>query len=82
MRIGCEAKFGGCLNEYRKWVIRNSAFEHNHGVSPAKAKYFPCNRHISSSVKKCLDINDKEGIRVAQNFTSVVVETKFHFCCC
>lgn len=32
------------------------------------------NRHIGSSVKKNLDINDKARITVGQNFVSVVVE--------
>ena len=52
VKNGCDAKIGGCLNEDRKWVLRTLNLQHNHGLSPDKARYFPCNRRISASAKK------------------------------
>ena len=52
VKNGCDAKIGGCLNEDGKWVLRTLNLQHNHGLSPDKARYFPCNRRISASAKK------------------------------
>ncbi|KAH9681032.1 protein FAR1-RELATED SEQUENCE [Citrus sinensis] len=73
VKNGCDAKIGGCLNEYGKWVLRTLNLQHNHGLSPDKARYFPCNRRISASAKKRIEMNDCAGIRIAQNFNSIVV---------
>ena len=37
--------------------------------------YYQCNRTISSFVKKQLQINEEAGIKIAQSFKSIVVET-------
>ena len=47
-------------------------------MSPDKARYFPCNRRISASVKKHIEMNDSVGINVAKNFNSIVVEVGGH----
>ena len=47
-------------------------------MSPNKARYFPCNHRISASVKKRIEMNDCVGIRIAQNFNSIVVEASGH----
>ncbi|KAH9730149.1 protein FAR1-RELATED SEQUENCE [Citrus sinensis] len=73
VKNGCDAKIGGCLNEDIKWVLRTLNLQHNHGLSPDKAKYFSCNRRISASTKKRIEMNDCAGIRIAQNFNSIVV---------
>ncbi|XP_024036864.1 protein FAR1-RELATED SEQUENCE 5-like [Citrus clementina] len=73
VKNGCDAKIGGCLNEDGKWVLRTLNLQHNHGLSPDKVRYFPCNRRISSSAKKRIEMNDCAGIRIAQNFNSIVV---------
>ncbi|XP_052289871.1 protein FAR-RED IMPAIRED RESPONSE 1-like [Citrus sinensis] len=73
VKNGCDAKIGGCLNEDGKWVLRTLNLQHNHGLSPDKARYFPCNRRISASAKKRIEMNDCSGIRIAQNFNSIVV---------
>ncbi|XP_024041931.1 protein FAR1-RELATED SEQUENCE 5-like [Citrus clementina] len=73
VKNGCDAKIGGCLNEDGKWVLRTLNLQHNHGLSPDKARYFPCNCRISTSAKKRIEMNDCVGIRIAQNFNSIVV---------
>ncbi|KAH9723117.1 protein FAR1-RELATED SEQUENCE [Citrus sinensis] len=74
VKNSCDAKIGGCLNEDGKWVLQTLNFQHNHGLSPDKARYFPCNRRISASAKMRIEMNDCAGIRIAQNFNSIVVE--------
>ena len=40
VKNGCDAKIGGCLNEEGKWVLRTLNLQHNHGLSPDKARYY------------------------------------------
>ncbi|KAL9428722.1 hypothetical protein AB3S75_030667 [Citrus x aurantiifolia] len=49
VKTGCEAKIGGCVNEKGKWILRTLNLQHDHGLSPEKARYFPCNCRISAS---------------------------------
>ncbi|XP_024039631.1 protein FAR1-RELATED SEQUENCE 5-like [Citrus clementina] len=65
VKIGCEAKIGGCVKEEGKWILRTLNLQHNHGLSSDKARYFPCNRRISASVKKQIEMNDSAGINIA-----------------
>ena len=78
MKTGCEAKIGGCVNEEEKWILRTLNLQHNHGLSPHKARYFPCNRIIRASVKKRIEMNDSAGINIAQNYNFIVVEAGGH----
>ena len=74
-KIGCNAKIGGRLDFVSgKWVIGNLILEHNHAVSPSKSRYYRSNRSISPFVKKQLEINEEAGIKMAQNFKSIVVK--------
>ncbi|KAH9703329.1 protein FAR1-RELATED SEQUENCE [Citrus sinensis] len=73
-KTGCDARIGGCVNEDGKWILRTLNLEHNHGLSPDKARYFPCNRNISASARKRIEMNDCAGINIAKNFNSIVVE--------
>ena len=57
-KTGCDARIGGCVNEDGKWILRTLNLEHNHGLSPDKARYFPCNRNISASARKRIEMND------------------------
>ena len=65
VKHGCDLKIGGCLNENGKWVIRILNLQHNYGLSPDKARYFPCNHKVSASAKKQIEMNDCAGIRIA-----------------
>ena len=78
VKTSCETKIGGCVNEEGKWILRTLNLQHNHGSSLDKARYFPCNRRISASVKKRIEMNDSEGINIAQNFNFIVVEAGGH----
>lgn len=48
--------------------------KHNHGLSPAKARYHKSNNKINSNVKIRLELNDQAGITVTKNFYSFVIE--------
>ena len=78
VKNGCDAKIEGCLNEDGKWVLRILNLQHNHGLSPNKARYFLCNHRISASAKKLIEMNDYAGIRIVQNFNFIVVEVGGH----
>ncbi|KAG6674149.1 hypothetical protein I3842_15G028400 [Carya illinoinensis] len=47
---------------------------HNRGLSPQKSRFFHCNKKVSESVKRVLDINDQAGIRMDKSFASLVQE--------
>ncbi|XP_042979899.1 protein FAR1-RELATED SEQUENCE 5-like [Carya illinoinensis] len=61
---------------FRKGVLTLSSVNntHNHGLSPQKSRFFRCNREVSESVKRVLDINDQAGIRMNKSFASLVQE--------
>ncbi|KAG6664421.1 hypothetical protein CIPAW_02G091900 [Carya illinoinensis] len=61
---------------FKKGVLKVSSVNnsHNHGLSPQKSRFFRCNREVSESVKRVLDINDQAGIRMNKSFASLVQE--------
>jgi hypothetical protein len=56
-KTGCKAHFNANLVE-TKWVVTTVALEHNHALSPGKARYFRGNRELNGFVKRKLDVND------------------------
>ncbi|XP_052299701.1 protein FAR1-RELATED SEQUENCE 5-like [Citrus sinensis] len=73
-KTSSDARIGGCVNEDGKWVLQTLNLQHNHGLSLDKVRYFPCNRNISASERKRIEMNDCAGINIVRNFNSVVVE--------
>ncbi|XP_042946172.1 uncharacterized protein LOC122279550 [Carya illinoinensis] len=69
----CKARINVMLE---KGVLKVSSVNnfHNHSLSPQKSRFFCCNREVSESVKRVLDINDQAGIRMNKSFTSLVQE--------
>ncbi|KAG2705199.1 hypothetical protein I3760_05G041300 [Carya illinoinensis] len=61
---------------FKKGVLKVSSVNnsHNHGLSPQKSRFFRCNREVSESVKRVLDINDQAEIRMNKSFASLVQE--------
>ncbi|KAG7973828.1 hypothetical protein I3843_06G017100 [Carya illinoinensis] len=61
---------------FDKGVLKVSSVNnsHNHGLSPQKSRFFRCNREVSESVKRVLDINDQAGIRMNKSFAALVQE--------
>ena len=45
-RIRCNAYLIARLNLYEKWQISVVILDHNHKMSPAKSRFFYCNRRI------------------------------------
>ncbi|KAF5472737.1 hypothetical protein F2P56_009430, partial [Juglans regia] len=68
----CKAKINALKvdGKFRLTTVNNT---HNHDLSPNKARFFRCNREVSDSVKRVLDINDMAGIRMNKSFGSLVV---------
>ncbi|XP_042978819.1 protein FAR1-RELATED SEQUENCE 5-like [Carya illinoinensis] len=61
---------------FKKGVLKVSSVNnsHNHGLSPQKSRFFRCNREVSESIKRMLDINDQAGIRMNKSFAFLVQE--------
>ncbi|XP_042950352.1 protein FAR1-RELATED SEQUENCE 5-like [Carya illinoinensis] len=61
---------------FRKGMLTLSSVNntHNHSLSPQKSRFFCCNREVSESVKRVLDINDQARIRMSKSFASLVQE--------
>jgi hypothetical protein len=56
------------------WYLTKVVIEHNHALSPGKARFFRCNKEIDDPVKKRLVLNDIAGVRTNKNFNTLVVE--------
>ena len=53
-------------------------FDHNHGLSPNKTRFYKCNRVLKPHVKRQLKLNAKAGIKMNKSFNSLVVEAGGH----
>ena len=49
-------------------------FDHNHGLSPSKTRFYKCNRVLKPHVRRQLELNAKASIKMNNNFNSLVVE--------
>ncbi|CAH9088592.1 unnamed protein product [Cuscuta europaea] len=74
MQVGCLARIRARTNYAGGWVISKSCLDHNHDMSPTKARLFRCNRKLTPHMMRNLDINDVVGIPVQKSFNSAVVE--------
>ena len=75
IKLSCDARIGGCVNENGKWVLRTYNLQHNYGLNLDKVRCFPYNCSISASIKKHIEMNDCAGINIASNFNSIIVES-------
>ncbi|XP_038722015.1 protein FAR1-RELATED SEQUENCE 5-like [Tripterygium wilfordii] len=78
MKIGCNARMCGRLFIDGKYIVSHFDDEHNHGLSPSKARFFRCNRQISLHFKRQLEINDIAGIRPNKSHNAQVIGAGGH----
>jgi hypothetical protein len=74
IKTECKARICAMLSADGIWFLSKVVLEHNHDLSPSKARFFRCHKNIDSSAKKRLVLNDRSGIRTNKNFKSLVVE--------
>jgi hypothetical protein len=73
IKTDCKAKLNAKLIE-TKWYVTSAKIDHNHCLSPNKARYFKCNRKLNSKVRRQIVVNDISGIGLSQSFNSLAVE--------
>ncbi|XP_059461860.1 protein FAR1-RELATED SEQUENCE 5-like [Corylus avellana] len=73
-RTRCKARICAKLWDDGTWYLSKVVFEHNHHVSPRKARFLRCFKNINDVAKRMLDLNDTSGICLNKNFNSLVVE--------
>ncbi|OMO75987.1 hypothetical protein CCACVL1_15958 [Corchorus capsularis] len=73
-KTGCKAKIRLILCDDGQYQISGVELDHDHVLSPGKARHFRCNRKLSENVKRRLEINDEAGIGASKNYHSLVVE--------
>uniref|UniRef100_A0A2N9HUL5 FAR1 domain-containing protein n=1 Tax=Fagus sylvatica TaxID=28930 RepID=A0A2N9HUL5_FAGSY len=74
--LGCKAKINAsrCLDG--RFMVSTVVLEHNHTLSPGKARYFRCHKKMNPYVKRRLELLDKPGVRVSKNYQSLVIEAR------
>ncbi|XP_045809922.1 protein FAR-RED IMPAIRED RESPONSE 1-like [Trifolium pratense] len=70
----CKARLNACICLDGTVSISRIVLEHNHDLSPTKARYFRSCKNLEPHFKKRLELNDQAGINVSRNFRSLVVE--------
>jgi hypothetical protein len=75
-RTGCRARIYASKCDDETWFLRKVVLEHNHQLSPGKARSFRCNKTINDAAKRRLELNDRAGILLGKNFNSLVVENE------
>ncbi|CAH9129049.1 unnamed protein product, partial [Cuscuta epithymum] len=74
MQMGCGAKIRARTNYEGLWEISKICLEHNHPMSPTKARLFRCYRTLTPQAMRQVAINDVAGIRLHKTFNAAVVE--------
>lgn len=72
-RMQCPAKSNFSRRE-EKFCITSVTIDHNHLISPSKARFLRCHKKLDLHAKRTLELNDQAGIRVNKNFGSLVME--------
>jgi hypothetical protein len=70
----CKARLNARISLDGTVAISRIVIEHNHDLSPTKARYFRSNKNLEPHIKRRLELNDRAGIRVNRNYRSLVVE--------
>ncbi|CAL9007765.1 unnamed protein product [Prunus brigantina] len=78
IKTGCKARVRAGILLDGRWQINSIKLDHNHDMSPTKARYFRCHRTISSDMKRRIELNDRAGIRLNKSYNSLVVEVGGH----
>ncbi|XP_041011301.1 protein FAR-RED IMPAIRED RESPONSE 1-like [Juglans microcarpa x Juglans regia] len=71
---GCKAKINAILGSEGEFCLTHVVLEHNHTLSPGKARYIRCHKRLDESSKRRLEYNDMPGIQLSKNYSSCVVE--------
>ncbi|CAH9134673.1 unnamed protein product, partial [Cuscuta epithymum] len=72
--IGCKAGIKVMYDYAGSWVISKVHEQHNHPMSPTKTRAFRCNRRLTMSARRKIEINVVAGIPLHKTYTSAVVE--------
>ncbi|XP_022892024.1 protein FAR-RED IMPAIRED RESPONSE 1-like [Olea europaea var. sylvestris] len=70
----CKARISASLDNLGVWRINKVYLDYNHKTSPSKSRLYRCNRILSASVKRKLQVNDMAGIPLHKSYNSAVVE--------
>jgi hypothetical protein len=71
----CKVRVNVCVSLDRTITIARIFLEHNHKLSPNKAKVFLMQQECRPSHnQRRLELNDRVGINVSRNFRGMVVE--------
>ena len=72
-RMQCPAK-SNFSRRGDKFCITSVTVDHNHPISPSKARFLRCHKKLDLHAKRMLELNDQAGIRMNKNFGSLVIQ--------
>uniref|UniRef100_A0A453HXH2 Protein FAR1-RELATED SEQUENCE n=1 Tax=Aegilops tauschii subsp. strangulata TaxID=200361 RepID=A0A453HXH2_AEGTS len=72
-RMQCPAKINFSRHE-EKFRITSITLDHNHPISPSKARFLRCHKKLNLHAKRRLELNDQAGIRLNKKIGSLVME--------
>ncbi|KAF8370243.1 hypothetical protein HHK36_031720 [Tetracentron sinense] len=73
-RTGCKARLRVKLTDFKKWRVTEVNIEHNHQVTPRKARFYKSHKHLDAGSKRRLELNNEAGIRFNKSYHSLVVD--------
>ncbi|XP_059444592.1 protein FAR1-RELATED SEQUENCE 5-like isoform X2 [Corylus avellana] len=76
-RTKCNARICATLWDDGTWFLSKVVVEHNHSLSPSKARFLRCYKNINDPAKRRHELNDRAGIRANKNFNSLVEMGEF-----
>uniref|UniRef100_A0A453AWX4 Protein FAR1-RELATED SEQUENCE n=1 Tax=Aegilops tauschii subsp. strangulata TaxID=200361 RepID=A0A453AWX4_AEGTS len=72
-RMQCPAKVNSSRRE-EKFCITSITLDHNHAISPSKARFLRCHKKLDLHAKRRLELNDQAGIRLNKKIGSLIME--------
>jgi hypothetical protein len=72
-RMQCPAKVNFYL-QGEEFCISSVTLDHNHVVSPNKARFLRCHKKLDVHAKRRLELNDQAGIHINKSFGSLVMQ--------
>ncbi|KAH7665791.1 FHY3/FAR1 family protein [Dioscorea alata] len=74
-KVNYPAKINVIVGNGGRFTISSVNLEHNHALSPQKARFQKCNKKIDAYVKRRLELNNQAGISLSKKFHSLAVES-------
>ena len=77
-KTNCEARISVVACADGRWKINSLELNHNHSMSPNKARFYSYPQTISANARRQLELNDDADIRLNKSYNTFLVKASGH----